>query len=86
MHELFLSGFARIDQFPEFRVFGKNLVLRKGELRAESKVLKRVFVKDAVDGESFRGFFEVDTVLPSTIAIESPVRAADDAEPIGMFF
>jgi hypothetical protein len=28
VHRLFLSGFARIDQFPEFRVFGKNLVLR----------------------------------------------------------
>jgi hypothetical protein len=28
VHELFPSGFARIDQFPEFRVFGKNLVLR----------------------------------------------------------
>ena len=53
VHGLFLSGFARIDQFPEFRVFGKNLVLRKGELGAESKVLKRVFVKDAVNGETF---------------------------------
>ena len=41
-------------------------------------------MKDSVDGESFCGFFEIDTVLPSTIAIESPVRTADDAEPIGM--
>jgi len=28
VHGLFLSGFAQIDQFPEFRVFGKDLVLR----------------------------------------------------------
>lgn len=28
VHGLFLSGFARIDQFPEFRIFGKNLVFR----------------------------------------------------------
>lgn len=53
---------------------------------AKSKVLKRVFVEDAVDGESFRGFFEVDTVLPSTIAIESSIRAADDAETVRVFF
>jgi hypothetical protein len=53
VHKLFPSGFARIDQFPEFRVFGKNLVFRQGKLGAKSKVLKRVFVKDAVDGESF---------------------------------
>jgi hypothetical protein len=26
VHRLLLSSFARIDQFPEFRVFGKNLV------------------------------------------------------------
>jgi len=43
-------------------------------------------VKDSVDGESFCGFFEVDTVLPSTIAIKSSIRAADDAEAIGAFF
>jgi hypothetical protein len=55
-------------------------------LGAKSKVLKRVFVKDAVDGESFRGFLEVDTVLPSTIAIESSIRAADDSETIRVFF
>ena len=39
-----------------------------------------------MNGESFRGFFEVDPVLPSTIAVESSVRAADDAEAIGVFF
>ena len=53
---------------------------------AKSKVLKRVFVKDSVDGESFCGFFEIDTVLPSTIAVESSVRAADDAETVRVFF
>jgi hypothetical protein len=86
VHELFSSGFARIDQFPEFRIFSKNLVLRQGKLGAKSKVLKRVFVKDAVDGESFRGFLEVDTVLPSTIAVESSVRATDNAETVRVFF
>jgi hypothetical protein len=44
VHRLFLSGFGRINEFPEFRVFSKNFVFRKGELGAESKVLKRVFV------------------------------------------
>jgi hypothetical protein len=68
------------------RIFSKNLVLRQGKLGAKSKVLKRVFVKDAVDGESFRGFLEVDTVLPSTIAVESSVRATDNAETVRVFF
>ena len=39
-HGLPLFGVARIDQLPEFWIFGQNLILRKGELRAKGEVFQ----------------------------------------------
>ena len=86
MHGLFFSGFARIDQFPEFWVFGENFVFRKGELGAEGEVLQGVFVENTVDDQAFLGFFEIDAVFIRSVAVQGAVGPADDAKAVGMFF
>jgi len=57
-----------------------------GELGAKSEVFEGVFVEDSMDDESFGGFFEVNTVLSSTVAKESAVGAANRAEAVRMLF
>jgi hypothetical protein len=86
VHGLFLSGFARIDQFPKLWIFGENLVLRKGELGAEGKVLQGVFVENAVDDQAFLRFFEIDPVFVRTVPVQGAVGPANDAKAVGMFF
>jgi len=86
VHGLFLCSFARIDQFPEFRVFGENLVLRKGELGAEGEVLQGIFVENTMDDQAFLGFFEIDAVFIRPVAVQGAVGPADDAKAVGMFF
>jgi len=39
-----------------------------------------------VNDKAGLGFFEIDAVFPSAIAVEGAVGPADDAETIGMFF
>jgi len=39
-----------------------------------------------MDDKAGLGFFEIDAVFPSAIAVEGAVRPADDAEAVGMFF
>ena len=39
-----------------------------------------------MDDEAGLGFFEIDAVFPSAIAVEGAVGPADDAETVGMFF
>jgi hypothetical protein len=85
-HGLFLSGFARVNQFPEFWVFGENLVFRERELGAEGKVLQGVFVQDAVDDQAFLGFFEIDPVFIRPVSVQGAVGSANDAKTVRMFF
>jgi len=56
-----------------------------GELGAKGEVFEGVFVEDSMDDESFGGFFEVNTVLSSTVTEESAVGAANRAEAVRMF-
>ena len=85
VHGLFLSGFARIDQFPEFRVFGEYLVFRKRKLGAEGEVLQGVFVENAVDDQAFLRFFEIDPVFVRPVPVQGTVGPAHDAKAVGMF-
>jgi len=39
-----------------------------------------------VNDKAGLGFFEIDAVFPSAIAVEGAVGPADDTETIGMFF
>ena len=39
-----------------------------------------------MDDKAGLGFFEIDAVFPSAIAVEGAVGPADDAETVGMFF
>ena len=39
-----------------------------------------------MDDKTRLGFFEIDAVFPSAIAVEGAVGPADDAETVGMFF
>ena len=39
-----------------------------------------------MDDKARLGFFEIDAVFPSAIAVEGAVGPADDAETVGMFF
>ena len=57
-----------------------------GKLGAKGEVFEGVFVEDSMDDESFGGFFEVNTVLSSTVAEESAVGAANRAEAVRMLF
>jgi len=39
-----------------------------------------------MDDKAGLGFFEIDAVFPSAIAVEGAVGPTDDAEAVGMFF
>ena len=39
-----------------------------------------------MDDKAGLGFFEIDAVFPSAIAVEGAVGPADDAKTVGMFF
>ncbi len=39
-----------------------------------------------MDDKAGLGFFEIDAVFPSAIAVEDAVGPADDTETVGMFF
>ena len=39
-----------------------------------------------MDDKAGLGFFEIDAVFPSAIAVEGAVGPADDTETVGMFF
>ncbi len=39
-----------------------------------------------MDDKARLGFFEIDAIFPSAIAVEGAVGPADDAETVGMFF
>ena len=87
-HGLFMrrGGAGSIDQIPKLWVLREKFIFGKGQLGAKGEILEGVFVEDAVDDKAGLGFFEIDAVFPSAIAVEGAIRATDNAKTVGMFF
>src|SRR2546423_1203247 len=65
-----LRSLALLDQFPELAVLSKLIVFRHREFAAEKKIPERIFVEDAVDGDSFRPALEINPVILRAITMK----------------
>src|SRR5437870_5365320 len=64
-----LHRFAFVDQFPKLAGFAELLIFRDWQFAAEQKIAKRVLVQNAVDGDAFRPFLEIDSVIFGAVAV-----------------
>ena len=75
---------GRVDQLPELRVSGQLLVFRKGKLGAKSKILKGIFVEDAVDNQAGGLLFKIDALFAGSVSVKGAVRPFDGSESVGV--
>src|SRR5207249_11649219 len=62
--------FALLDQFPKLAPLLQLLILARRQFGAEKKIAQRVLVQHPMDGDAFRGVFEINLIIYGTIMVK----------------